>query len=97
MDEVRQWQTRPLESVYPIVYVDCLVVNVRENQRVLNKALAPFARRQPGRTQGTLGDVDCPKRRSQVLVVGAHRTAKPWRERYLHCLRRWAHPLTRSH
>src|SRR3989454_6113973 len=39
MDEVRQWQTRPLEPVYPIVYVDCLVVNVRENQRVLNKAL----------------------------------------------------------
>ncbi len=39
MDEVRQWQMRPLESVYPIVYVDCLVVNVRENQRVINKAL----------------------------------------------------------
>ncbi len=39
MDEVRQWQTRPLESLYPIVYVDCLVVNVRENQRVINKAL----------------------------------------------------------
>ena len=39
MDEVRQWQMRPLEAVYPIVYVDCLVVNVRENQRVINKAL----------------------------------------------------------
>src|SRR5437588_2973731 len=39
MDEVRQWQNRPLDQVYPIVYVDCLVVNVRENQRVLNKAL----------------------------------------------------------
>jgi putative transposase len=39
MDEVRQWQTRPLESLYPIVYVDCLVVNVRENQRVVKKAL----------------------------------------------------------
>src|SRR6266852_1958361 len=39
MDEVRQWQTRPLEPIYPIIYVDCLVVKVRENQRVLNKAL----------------------------------------------------------
>src|SRR5437660_1630497 len=39
MDEVRQWQMRPLEQIYPIVYVDCLVVNVRENQRVINKAL----------------------------------------------------------
>ncbi len=39
MEEVRQWQMRPLEPVDPIVYVDCLVVNVRENQRVLNKGL----------------------------------------------------------
>src|SRR5579859_2255204 len=30
---------RPLEAVYPIVYMDCLVVKVRENQRVLNKAI----------------------------------------------------------
>lgn len=39
MDEVRHWQNRPLDSVYPIVYVDCLVVKVRENQRVINKAI----------------------------------------------------------
>ena len=26
--EVRQWQSRPLESLYPIVYFDCLVVKV---------------------------------------------------------------------
>jgi putative transposase len=39
MEEVRQWQTRPLESVYPIVYLDCLVVKVKENQRVSNKAI----------------------------------------------------------
>jgi putative transposase len=39
MEEVRQWQNRPLEALYPIVYVDCLVVKVRENQRVSNKAV----------------------------------------------------------
>jgi putative transposase len=39
MDEVRQWQSRPLEPLYPILYVDCLVVKVRENQRVINKAV----------------------------------------------------------
>jgi transposase-like protein len=39
MDEVRQWQNRPLESLYPIMYVDCLVIKVRENQRILNKAV----------------------------------------------------------
>ena len=39
MEEVRQWQNRPLEALYPILYVDCLVVKVRENQRVINKAV----------------------------------------------------------
>ena len=39
MEEVRQWQSRPLEAVYPIIYLDCLVVKVKENQRVSNKAV----------------------------------------------------------
>lgn len=39
MEEVRQWQSRPLEAIYPIVYLDCLVVKVKENQRVSNKAV----------------------------------------------------------
>lgn len=39
MDEARAWQTRPLENVYPIVFFDALVVKVRENQRVINKAV----------------------------------------------------------
>ena len=39
MDEVRQWQNRPLEALYPILDVDCLVVKGRENQRVSNTAV----------------------------------------------------------
>jgi putative transposase len=39
MDEVRAWQSRPLESVYPIVWLDALVVKVRDNQRVINKSV----------------------------------------------------------
>lgn len=39
MEEVRQWQNRPLESLYPIMYMDCLVVKVKENQRLINKAV----------------------------------------------------------
>jgi len=35
MEEVRQWQNRPLEELYPILYMDCLVVKVKENQRLL--------------------------------------------------------------
>ena len=39
MEEVRQWQSRPLEAIYPIVYLDGLVVKIKENQRVSNKAV----------------------------------------------------------
>ena len=39
MDEVKAWQTRPLDNLYPIVFFDALVVKVRENQRVINKAV----------------------------------------------------------
>ena len=39
MAEVKTWQARPLESVYPIVFFDALVVKVRDNHRVINKAI----------------------------------------------------------
>jgi putative transposase len=39
MDEIRAWQNRPLESVYPIVYFDCIVVKVRQDKRIINKAV----------------------------------------------------------
>ncbi|PPE05111.1 IS256 family transposase [Williamsoniiplasma lucivorax] len=39
MDEVIDWQNRPLEKVYPIVYFDCIVVKVRQDKRIINKAV----------------------------------------------------------
>ncbi len=38
LEEVKAWQTRPLDPVYPIVYVDALVVKVRDGAHVVNKA-----------------------------------------------------------
>jgi len=38
LDEVIEWQSRPLDPVYPIVYLDCIVVKVRQNKRVINKS-----------------------------------------------------------
>jgi putative transposase len=35
---VKAWQARPLEEIYPIVYVDALVVKVRDGAHVVNKA-----------------------------------------------------------
>jgi len=39
MDEVITWQNRPLDSVYPVLFLDCIVIKVRENKRVINKAV----------------------------------------------------------
>ena len=37
-DAVIEWQARPLDAVYPIVYLDCIVVKIRQDKRVINKA-----------------------------------------------------------
>ena len=39
MDELRAWQTRPLESVYMIVYIDALITKIRDKGVVKNKAI----------------------------------------------------------
>jgi putative transposase len=38
LEEVKAWQTRALDEIYPIIYVDALVVKVRDGHQVRNKA-----------------------------------------------------------
>ena len=38
LDEVKAWQTRPLEELYPILYLDALVIKVRDGHQVRNRA-----------------------------------------------------------
>lgn len=37
LDELKEWQHRPLDAVYPIVYIDALVIKVRTNGTVTNR------------------------------------------------------------
>jgi putative transposase len=39
MDDVRDWGKRPLEDVYPIVFLDCMVLKIREGGSVGRRAL----------------------------------------------------------
>ena len=39
LDKVIEWQSRPLDAVYPILYLDCIVVKICQNKRVINKAV----------------------------------------------------------
>ena len=38
-EEVTLWQNRPLDEVYPIIYLDAIRVKVRQEGRVINKAV----------------------------------------------------------
>ncbi|EHY9861346.1 IS256 family transposase [Vibrio parahaemolyticus] len=39
LEQVIEWQSRPLDEIYPIVYLDCIVVKVRQDKQVINKAV----------------------------------------------------------
>jgi putative transposase len=38
-EQIREWQTRPLEALYPIVYLDCITVKVRADKKVTGKSV----------------------------------------------------------
>ena len=39
LEQITEWQARPLDSIYPIVYLDCIVIKIRDNMRVINKSI----------------------------------------------------------
>ena len=39
LDEVRVWQSRPLDPVYPVIFLDALRVKIRDEGAVKNKAV----------------------------------------------------------
>ncbi len=39
MEDVIRWQARALDRIYPIVYLDCIMVKARDNNMVINKAV----------------------------------------------------------
>ena len=38
LEEVLEWQRRPLDPIYPILYLDAIVVKIRSGQQVTNRA-----------------------------------------------------------
>jgi len=39
LEEVQEWQNRPLERMYPVVFFDALQVKIRDEGTVKNKAV----------------------------------------------------------
>ena len=38
LDEAKIWQSRPLEAIYPIVWMDGIVIKIQQDKRVINKS-----------------------------------------------------------
>ena len=39
IEDVKSWQQRPLEAVYPVVWLDAIHFKVKENNKIVNKAV----------------------------------------------------------
>jgi putative transposase len=39
LETVVEWQSRPIDPIYPIIYLDCIVLKIRQNERVINKSM----------------------------------------------------------
>src|SRR6202166_2115463 len=55
LDEVREWQSRPLDPVYPVVFFDALRVKIRDEGMVKNKAVYVALALNPDGDKDVLG------------------------------------------
>jgi putative transposase len=55
LDEVREWQSRPLDPVYPVVFFDALRVKIRDEGMVKNKAVYVALGLNPSGDKDVLG------------------------------------------
>ena len=55
LDEVAEWQDRPLEALYPLVFLDALRGKVRDEGTVRNKAVYVALGVRPDGTKEVLG------------------------------------------
>ena len=82
LDEVREWQNRPLDPVYPVVFFDALRVKIRDEGLVKNKAVYVALALNPDGEKEVLGPVDRADRRRQVLAQGHQRAEDARRQRH---------------
>ncbi len=57
IEQVVEWQSHPLDAIQPIVYLDRIVVKIRQDKKVINKAIYLALGVKPGRPQGIIRDV----------------------------------------
>lgn len=67
LPEIKEWQSRPLNSIYPFVFVDCIHYKAREEGRILSRA-----------AYVVLGVTTEGHKEILSITVGANETSKFW-------------------
>ena len=81
---MNEWQNRPLDRVYPVIFIDAIVVKVRDGQ-VANKPFYVVIGVTTAGERDILGVwAGDGKRGRQVLAGGVDRAEDPRRRRRVH-------------
>ena len=67
LPEIKEWQSRPLNTIYPFVFMDCIHYKVREEGRILSRA-----------AYVVLGVTTEGYKEILSITVGANETSKFW-------------------
>jgi hypothetical protein len=81
LEDVKAWQGRPLEAVYPIVYLDAIHVKVRSQGHVPDARGVPCAGLDARGQQGASGAVGGRGGGREVLALGVDGAQEPRGER----------------
>ena len=80
IEGMTEWQNRPLDPVYPVMFIDCIHVKVRDGQ-VANRPIYVALAVTVDGNRDILGLWAKRRRgRSKVLGPGVDRNQEPWRE-----------------
>ena len=74
-EQIIEWQSRPLDPLYPIVYLDCIVVKIRKNRHVMNQSVYLALGVNTEGHKGYWG-YGSKKPKVKILAARAHRASK---------------------
>ena len=86
LETVSEWQNRPLETSYPLVFFDAIRVKIRDEGLPQQGGL-PCPRCRGGRNQGHPRPLDRDDRGRQILAQGHERAENPRRRGHSDCCR----------
>jgi putative transposase len=89
IEEVKVWQNRPLDALYPVLYLDALQVKIRDGAHIRNKAIYLAIGINLQGTKEVLGIWVAQTEGARVLVADRDGVEEPRRPRHFHRVRGW--------